>query len=90
MTKTDFETKTFNELIEQLNEERNDIHDRETLKDVAKYFIDADDFYMTKHILDGVDDYAEWYWYDISMGTLDEVIAIKTKEDLKDFGFIED
>lgn len=85
MTRKEFETKTFNELIERLNEEMDDIHSRETLKDIAKHFIDKDDLYLAEHILDGLDDYTEWYWYDVSMGTLDEVVALKEKEDLEDF-----
>lgn len=83
MTRTEFKTKTFNELIEQLNEERDDIHDRETLKEIAKHFIDEDVFYLVKYIIDGLDDYADWYWYDVSMGTLDSIMAITCKEDIE-------
>lgn len=83
MTRKEFESKTFDELIEQLNEEKNDIHDRETLKDIAKHFINEDDFYLVKHIINGLDDYAEWYWYDVSMGTLDEITALTCKEDIE-------
>lgn len=88
MTREEFKFKTFDELIQQLNEERNDINDRETLKNIAKHFIDEDDMYLTKHIVDGLDNYAEWYWYDVSMGTLDEIVALRSKGDL--VNFIED
>ena len=85
MTRKEFESKTFNELVEQLNEERDDIHDRETLKDIAKHFIDDDDIYLARHIINGLDNYAQWYWYDVSMGTLDEIVALRSNEDLEDF-----
>ena len=85
MTRKEFESKTFNELVEQLNEERDYIHDRETLKDIAKHFIDEDDIYLARHIINGLDNYAEWYWYDVSMGTLDEIVALRSNEDLEDF-----
>lgn len=85
MTRKEFESKTFNELVEQLNEERDDMHDREILKDIAKHFIDEDNIYLVRHIINGLDNYAEWYWYDVSMGTLDEIVALRNKDDLEDF-----
>lgn len=70
MTRTEFENKTFEEIIEILYEERDDITTYETLKEFAKEQID-NNIFLAIHILEALrDDESEWYEYDYSMGTL--------------------
>ena len=82
MTRQDYEDKTLNELIEQLNEENDCIHSRESMKDMAIHFIKEDDMGVAKHIIEGIDNSAEWFDWDVSMGTMDEVSPIVWKIDI--------
>ena len=84
MTRQDYENKSFNELMYDLDNDMDDIHSRETMLDMAKYEIDNDNLFMARHILDGIDnEYAEWYQYDRCMGTLQSITALKDKEDIE-------
>ena len=81
MTRIEYEEKSFDEVMMQLNEERDDILDRESILEYAKYLIDDDNLFLAIHILEGVnDDYAEWYEYDCCMGTLQTPSGITEKE----------
>lgn len=81
MTRNDFETKTFEEIMEQLNEERDDITTYEMLKEFAKEKIDGDDLLVAIHILQALkNDDAEWYEYDYCMGTCQTPSGIDKKE----------
>lgn len=82
MTRQDYDNKSFNELMIQLNEEENCIHDRESMKDMAIHFIKEDDMGVARHIIDGLDNCAEWFDWDVSMGTMDEVYPIVWKIDI--------
>lgn len=84
ITIKDYKEKSFEELIEQLKEERDDFHSYEDMKDFAKYQIDNDNLYFALHILNGIEDNpAEWYWYDYTMGTIDPVYSVTCKEDVE-------
>ena len=84
MTRKEYEEKSFDEIVELLNEEMDDFHSREDMKEMAKHWIDEDDICLARHILDGMDEeYAEYYLYDFTMGTLDPVYAVTKKEDVE-------
>lgn len=83
MTREELNNKSFEEVMEQLNEEWDDIHSYEDMKDFAKYQIDNDNLYFALHILNGINDNsAEWYLYDYTMGTMDCVYGITCKDDI--------
>lgn len=85
MTRQDYENKSFEELMYDLDNDMDDIHSRETMIDMVKHEIDEDNLFVARHILDGIDDeYAEWYQYDDRcMGTLQPITALKDKEDIE-------
>ena len=84
MTRQDYENKSFEELMYDLDNDMDDIHSRETMIDMVKHEIDEDNLFVARHILDGIDDeYAEWYQYDRCMGTLQPITALKDKEDIE-------
>lgn len=84
MTRKEFETKSFEEVMEQLNEERDDITTYESLKEFAKSQIEEDKLFLAIHILEALKaDPAEWYEYDYCMGTLQTPSSITTKEDVE-------
>ena len=84
MTKQEFQTKSFDEVLEQLNEERDDITTYETLKEFAIEKINSDDIFVAIHILEALqNDVATWYEYDYCMGTLQTPSSIQEKEDIE-------
>ena len=83
MTREELNNKSFEELTEQLKEERDDFHSYEDMKDFAKYQIDNDNLYFALYILNGINDSpADWYLYDYTMGTLGSIDTITCKEDI--------
>lgn len=85
MTREEYNEKSFDELMDILDGERDDIHTYEDMKDFAKYQIDEENLYFAIHILKGIQNSpAEWYQYDYTMGTLDTVRGITCKEDVED------
>ena len=81
MTREEYNNKDFEEVMEQLNEEKDDITTYETLKDFAKEKIDGDNLLVAIHILEALqNDDAEWYEYDYCMGTLQTPSGITEKE----------
>lgn len=84
MTREEFDSKSFEEVIEQLNEEYDQITTYESLKEFAKEKIDDDNFFVAIHILQAIqNDTAEWYDYDYCMGTLDTPVSITEKTDVE-------
>lgn len=84
MTKTDFETKSFNELISQLQEETDEVTSYEELKEFAINKIKSDDLFIAIHILEAInDDTADYYLYDYCMGTLTAPSSITEKADIE-------
>lgn len=64
MTRAEFENKTFEEVMEQLNEEKDDITTYEMLKEFAVSKIEEDNLLIAIHILEAINnDSAEWYIY---------------------------
>ena len=83
ITIKDYKEKSFEELIEQLKEERDDFHSYEDMKDFAKYQIDNDNLYFALYLLNGINDRpADWYLYDYTMGVLGSIDTITCKEDI--------
>ena len=77
---------TFAEAVERLAEEKDQITTLEQLKDFAIHHIKNDNFYLAIHVLDAIQsNYADYYDYDYSMGTLDKPTALKTLQDLQDY-----
>ena len=88
MTREEFKTLSFDEVMERLNEEHDNITTIDILKDFIKDKIDNDDFNVALHVLSAIwnDPNPEdsfWYDYDYSMGTLDTPTSINTKEDVE-------
>ena len=84
MTRKEFESKNFDEVMEQLDEELNDITTYESLKEFAKSQIEEDRLFLAIHILEALKaDSAEWYEYDYCMGTLQTPSSITIKEDVE-------
>lgn len=83
MTREDYNNKEFEEVMEQLDEERDDITTYERLKEYAKDKIDGDDLLVAIHILEALqNDSVDWYEYDYCMGTCQTPSGITEKEDI--------
>lgn len=90
MTRTEFENKSFEELIE-LAKEYSDVTDYETLKEFAKDKIDSNTLYLAIHVLDAINkEYSDYYIYDYSMGTLETPSAVTCKDDIEHLFDIEE
>ena len=76
---------TFEEAIEKLEEENNCITTYSILKEFAIDNINNDNLFIAIHILQAIQDEAEYYNYDYNMGTLETPTPIKSLEDLEDF-----
>lgn len=84
MTREDYNNKNFEEVMEQLNEERDDIATYETLKEYAKEKIEEDNLLVGIHILEALqNDDAGWYEYDFCMGTCQTPSGITEKKDIE-------
>ena len=85
MTREEFNNKSFDEVMEQLNEEWDDIHTYECMVDFASYLLNENNLNLVIHMLETMrDDSAEWYLYDFTMGTMETPKAITCKDDLMD------
>ena len=84
---------TLDAVISDFEFDNDDIISRDSLKDFAIYQIKEDRLFLARHILDAIDDtyaddngeYAEWYRYDTTMGTLETPMAIYNINDLYDY-----
>ena len=84
MKREEYNNKDFEEVMEQLNEEKDDITTYETLKEFAKEKIEEDNLFIAIHILEALqNDVAEWYEYDYCMGTLQTPSGITEKEHIE-------
>lgn len=84
MTREEFNKKSFNEVMERLNEEWDDIHTYESMIDFAADLLYKDYLNPIIHMLEAMrDDPADWYLYDFTMGTMETPKAITCKEDLE-------
>lgn len=88
MTRQEFELKSFEEVMEQLNEECDSITTIDILKEFIKEKIDSDDFNLVCHLCNAIwndpNPYdSDWYLYDYCMGTLDTPVCLACKEDVE-------
>lgn len=78
--------ETFDDLIYDFEFANDEIVSRDIILDFAINQIQNDRLFLARHILDAVDEeYADFYSYDMSMGTLEMPTAITSIEDLYDF-----
>ena len=85
MTKKELNTLTFDEAIEKLEEENDCITTYNILKEFAIDNINNDNLFIAIHILQAIQDEAEYYNYDYNMGTLETPTPITSLEDLEDY-----
>ncbi len=91
MTKKELKKLGFENAIEILQEEVNDITDIDVLKEFIKENIDNDNFFLAMHLLDAIynsnSPYPEpyYYRYDYTLGTYDTPEELNTIEDLEQF-----
>lgn len=85
MTRTEFEEKSFEDVMSQLNEELDEITTLDRLKEFAKLKIDEGNYLLANHIIEalqaGYDE--DWWDYDYCMGTLDTPIPLTEKTDVE-------
>lgn len=81
MKRAEFEKATFEEVIEKLIDEGNNITTYDELVDFARECIDNREFNLAINILEVLrDDESEYYEYDYSMGTLETPCGLNEKE----------
>lgn len=86
MTKKELNELTFEDAIEKLEQEKDQITTYDCLKVFAIKNINEDMLFLAIHILQALDnDTSDYYDYDYCMGTLDTPTPIKTKEELEDY-----
>lgn len=86
MTKDQFNSLDFKEVIQKLDKECDQITTIDCLKDFIKENIDNDNYYLALHVLEAItnDISDSEYWdYDYSLGTLDTPTPINSKEDVE-------
>ena len=86
ITIKDYSEKSFEELVEQLSEEWDDVHTYESMADfVGDLILNQNDIYLAIHMLEAMgDNPAEWYLYVFTMGTMETPRAITCREDLEE------
>lgn len=88
MTREEFESKSFEEVMEQLNEECDEVTTIDILKDFIKEKVDSDDFYLVTHLCNAIwndpdlSD-SDWVLYDYSLETLCSPVCVSCKEDVE-------
>lgn len=85
MTREEFDNKSFDDVMDQLNEEWDDIHTYEDMIYFVEHLLYEDNLNLIIHMLEAMrDNPAEWYLYDYTMGTMETPKALTSKEDLED------
>lgn len=78
--------KTFDDVIYDFEANNDYIVSRDIILDFAINQIQNDRLFLARHVLDAVDnECADFYSYDMSMGTLETPIAITSIDDLYDY-----
>lgn len=78
--------KTLDDVIYDFEANNDYIVSRDIILDFAINQIQNDRLFLARHVLDAVDkEYADFYSYDMSMGTLETPTAITSIEDLYDY-----
>lgn len=85
MRREEFNNKSFEDVMEQLNDEWDDIHTYEAMINFAFYLLNENNLNLIIHILETMrDNPAEWYLYDFTMGTMETPRAITCRGDLEE------
>ena len=80
------EGKTVDDVIDDFEANNDYIVSRDIILDFTINQIQNDRLFLARHVLDAVDnEYADFYSYDMSMGTLETPIAITSIDDLYDY-----
>ena len=83
MTRKDFETKSFEELVNHLQEDQN-IYNYDYLKEYAISLLQDDNVGLALHMLDAIyNEPGEYFEYDFSMGTLQTPHGLTDKSDIE-------
>lgn len=78
--------KTLDDVIYYFEANNDYIVSRDIILDFAINQIQNDRLFLARHVLDAVDkEYADFYSYDMSMGTLETPTAITSIDDLYDY-----
>lgn len=78
--------KTLDDVIYDFEANNDYIVSRDIILDFAINQVQNDRLFLARHVLDAVDkEYADFYSYDMSMGTLETPTAITSIEDLYDY-----
>ena len=78
--------KTFDDVVYDFEANNDYIVSRDIILDFAINQIQNDRLFLARHVLDAVDkEYADFYSYDMSIGTLETPIAITSIDDLYDY-----
>lgn len=78
--------KTLDDVIYDFEANNDYIVSRDIILDFAINQVQNDRLFLARHVLDAVDkEYADFYSYDMSMGTLETPISITSIEDLYDY-----
>ena len=86
MTKKQWDETSLEKLCEKLCEKDvGFITSRDDLKMSAIECIENDDVNLASHICEALCDYADYYAYDYSMGTLETPKPIDSKEDIEEY-----
>lgn len=85
MTRPEFEEKSFEDVMNQLDEELNEITTLDVLKDFAKSKIDDGNYFLANHIIEALQNENDEHWwnYDYCMGALDTPIPLTEKADVE-------
>ena len=85
MTRPEFEEKSFEDVMSQLNEELDEITTLDSLKQFAKSKIDDGNYLLANHIIQALQNgnNEDWWDYDYCMGTLDTPISLTEKTDVE-------
>lgn len=84
MTREEFDNMEFEEVMEALDEERDDVTTYESLKEFAVNNVENDNLLVAIHILEALqNDSEEWYLYDYCLGTLETPSSVTCKEDVE-------
>lgn len=88
LTREQFNEMDFEEIMDELCMENNEVTDIELLKDCIKDCIDNDDFSYALHLIESIyndpdTSDSDWYLYDYSMGTMSTPVCVSSKEDIE-------
>ncbi len=88
MTKEKFESMDFNEAMELLYEECNELTDYETLKGYIIKNINDDNNMFALHLLSAIynsDGDSDWYYYDYTAGTCCTPVCLNNVDDVEQY-----